>query len=62
MRDVDDSFLLYQVPWDIKDNQGLKYMSTTDHEGYSKQWVPTYFTFRAPSEHTFATKHMDLEL
>ena len=37
-------------------------MRTTDHEGISNRWVPTYFTFRAPSEHTFAGKHMDLEL
>ena len=32
-------------------------MRTTDHENISNKWVPTYFTFRAPSEHTFAGKH-----
>ena len=59
MRDVTDSFLLYHVPWEI---ENPKKMRTVDHEGIDHEWVPVYFTFRAPSEHTFDGKHMDLEL
>ena len=48
---------------DIEDTvPGTKRVQTNQINGDSTEWVPYLMVFRAPSEHTFEGRHMDLEL
>ena len=41
---------------------GTKRAQTVDHNGEASEWIPWSFAFRAPSEHTFEGRQMDMEL
>ena len=56
-----DSFGFMQV--DVTDTvPGTKKVQTYQANGESTEWVPYMMLFRAPSEHTFEGRHMDIEL
>ena len=55
------SFVLEPVNLD-ETVPGTKRAQTVQTNGEVNEWVPARMLFRAPSEHTFEGRHMDLEL